>query len=63
MEGMRRFEEEAGKMDEKEEEENSPLVSVLPKLAGEKSPLKPDEQSTHDDTERSNIEGINEALI
>ena len=29
------------KMDEKEEEEHSPLISVMPKLAGEKSPSKP----------------------
>ena len=54
----KRFEEEAGKMDEKEEEEGSPLISVLPKLAGEKSPSKPDKQSTQGDTERNNIEGI-----
>jgi len=63
MVGKRRFEEEAGKMDEQEEEEHSPLISVLPKLAGEKSPKKPDEQSTQDNTERNNIEGINEAMI
>jgi hypothetical protein len=50
-------------MDEKEEKEHSPLISVLPKLAGKKSPSKPDEQSTQDDTERNNIEGINEAMI
>jgi Zn-dependent M16 (insulinase) family peptidase len=51
------------KMDEKNEEEHSPLISVLPKLAGEKSPSKPDEQFTQDDTERNNIEGIDEAMI
>ena len=51
------------KMDEKEEEEHSPLILVLPKLAGEKSQLKPDEQSTQDDTERNNIEGIDEAMF
>ena len=59
----RRFEEEIGKMNEKEEEEHSPLILVLPKLAGKKSQLKPDEQSTQDDTERKNIEGIDEAMI
>ena len=51
------------KMDEKEEEEHSPLISVLPKLAGEKSPSKPVEQSTKDETERNNIEGINEEML
>ena len=49
-------------MDKKEEEERSPIISVLPKLAGKKS-SKPDKQSTQDDTERNNIEGINEAMI
>jgi hypothetical protein len=29
-----KFEEEAGKMDEIDDEEHSPLISVLPKLAG-----------------------------
>ena len=51
------------KMDEKEEEEHSPLISVMPKLAGEKSPSKPIEQSTKDETERNNIEGINEEMM
>ena len=51
------------KMDEKEEEEHSPLISVMPKLAGEKSPSKPLEQSTKDVTERNNIEGINEEMM
>ena len=51
------------KMDEKEEEEHSPLISVMPKLAGEKSPSKPIEQSTKDETERNNIEGIDEAMM
>jgi hypothetical protein len=46
-----------------EEEEHTTLISVLPKLAGEKSLSKPDEQSTQDDSERNNIEGINEAMI
>ena len=43
------------KMAEKEEEEHSSLMSVMPKLAAEKSPLKPVEQSTQDKTERNNI--------
>ena len=51
------------KMDEKEEEEHSPLISVMPKLAGEKSPSKPFEQPTKGETERNNIEGINEAMM
>ena len=50
-------------MDEKEEEEHSPLILVLPKLAGKKSPSKPDEQSTQDNTETNNIEGIDETMI
>jgi hypothetical protein len=50
-------------MDEKEEEEYSPLISVMPKSAGEKSPSKPVEQSTQDETERNNIEGIDEARM
>ena len=51
------------KMDEKEEEEHSPLILVMPKVAGEKSPSKPIEQSTKDETERNNIEGINEEMM
>jgi hypothetical protein len=51
------------KMDENEEEEHSPLISGLPKLAGKKSTSNPDEQSTQDDTERSNIEGTDESMI
>jgi hypothetical protein len=50
-------------MDEKEEEEHSPLILATPKLAGEKSPSKPVEQSTQDKTERNNIECIDEAMI
>ena len=49
-------------MDEKEEEQHSPFISVLPELAGKMSP-KPGEQSTQDSTEKNNIEGINEAMI
>ena len=51
------------KMEEMEEEDHSPLISVLPKLDGKKSPSKPDEQSAQDITEKNNIEGINEAMI
>ncbi len=51
------------KIDEKEEEEHSPLISVMPKAAGEKSPSKPVEQSTQDETERNNIEVINESMM
>ena len=50
-------------MDEKEEEEHSPLILVMPKLAGEKSPSKPVEQSTKDKTERNNFKGIEEAMM
>ncbi len=50
-------------MAEKEEEEHSPLILVMPKLAAEKSPSKPVEQSTQDKTERNNIEGIDEAMM
>jgi hypothetical protein len=50
-------------MDEMEEEDHSPLILVLPKLGGEKSPSKPDEQFTQDSTEKNNIEGIDEAMI
>ena len=48
-------------MDEKEEEQHSPFLSVLPKLAADMSP-KPGEQSTQDSTEKNNIEGIDEAI-
>ena len=41
------------KMDEMEEEDHSPLISVFPKLDCEKSPSKPE-----DSTEKNNIEGI-----
>jgi hypothetical protein len=40
MGGNRRFEEEVGKMDENEEEEHSPLISVLPKFAGKSHHLR-----------------------
>jgi len=51
------------KMDEMEEEDHSPLILVLPKLGGKKSPSKPDEQSTQDSIEKNNIKGIDEAMI
>jgi hypothetical protein len=51
------------KMDEMEEEDHSSFILVLPKLDGEKSPSKPDEQSTQDSTEKNNIEGIDEAMM
>ena len=50
-------------MDEKEEEEHSPLILVMPKLAGEKLPSMPVEQTTQDERERNSIEGIDEAMI
>ncbi len=46
------------KMDEMEDEDHSPLISVFPKSDCEKSPSKPE-----DSTEKNNIEGINEAMI
>ncbi len=51
------------KMDEKEEGEHSVLILVMPKLSGDKSPSKPVKQSTQDETERINIDGINEAMM
>ena len=51
------------KMDEKEEEEHAPLISVMPKLEAEKSPLKPVAQSAKEETGKNNIEGIDEAMI
>ncbi len=50
-------------LDEKEEEEHAPLISVMPKLEVEKSPLKPVDQSAKDETGRNNIEGIDEAMM
>jgi hypothetical protein len=40
-------------MDEMEEEEHLPLIFVLPKVEGEKSPSKPDEKSIQDGKERN----------
>ena len=51
------------KMDEKEEEERSPLILVMPKLAGEKLPSMPVEQTTQDERERNSIEGIDEGMM
>ena len=51
------------KMDEDEEEEHSAIISVMPKVSGEKSTSKPVVQSTHDETERKNFEAINEAMM
>jgi hypothetical protein len=46
------------KMDEKEEEDHSPLILVLPELDGKKSP-----STTQDSAEKNNIEGIDKAII
>ncbi len=51
------------KMDEEEEEDHSPSILLVPKLDGEKSPSKPDKQSTQDSTEKNNIEGIDEVMV
>ena len=51
------------KMDEKKEEEHAPLISVMPKLEAEKSPLKPVDQSAKEETGWTNIEGIDEAMV
>ena len=50
-------------MDELEEEENSPLVAVMPNLACKKSQPQPDKQPTHNNTEMNRNKGINEAMI
>jgi hypothetical protein len=50
-------------MDEKEEEERSPLILVMPKLASEKLPSKPVEQTTQDERERNSIEGTDEGMM
>jgi hypothetical protein len=34
----------------------------MSEFAGEELPMKPVEQSTQDETERNNIQGINEAM-
>ena len=62
-EDLRKSMEKSGWKGGKEDEEHSPLISVMPKLAGEKSPSKPIEQSTKDETERNNIEGIDEEMM
>jgi hypothetical protein len=63
MGGKRRVEKEAEKMDKMEEEEHSPLVSVIPDLDGLKSASKPDEQPTQDNTEMNNNDGIYKAMM
>jgi hypothetical protein len=63
MGSKRKFEEESEKMDEKEEEKHSPLILVMPKLAGEKLPSMPVEQTTQDKRERNSIEGIDEGMM
>ena len=63
MGGKRRFEEEAGKMDEMEEEEQSPVVSVMPNLDSVKSQSKHDEQPAKDDSEMNNNKSIYEAMM
>ena len=51
------------KMDEMEEEEQSPVVSVMPNLDSVKSQSKHDEQPTKDDSEMNNNESIYEAMM
>ena len=58
-----RVEKEAGKMDEIEEEEQSPVVSVMPNLDSIESQSKHDEQPTKEDSEMNNNEGIYEAMM
>jgi len=50
-------------MDEMDEEEHSPLITVMPNLACEMSPWKANEQSTQDNTETNGNEGINEDMM
>ena len=50
-------------MDEMEEEENSPSISVMSNLACKKSLPKCDEQPTHDSKEMNSSEGINELMV
>ena len=51
------------KMDEMEEEEQSPVVSVMPNLDSVKSQSKHDEQPTKDDSEMNNNKSIYEAMM
>ena len=50
-------------MDKMDEEERSPLISVMPNLACKKSPTKPDVHPTHNSREMSSNEGTNEAMM
>ena len=51
------------KMDEMEEEEQSPVVFVMPNLDRVKSQSKHDEQPTKDNSEKNNNERIYEAMM
>ena len=50
-------------MDKMDEEEHSPLISVMPNLACKKSPSQANEQITQDNTEMNHNEGINEDMM
>lgn len=46
-----------------EEEEDSPLVSVIPNLACKESPSKPGMQPTHGNTEMNSNESIYKVMM
>ena len=50
-------------MDEMEEEEQSPVVSMMPNLDSVKSQSKHDEQLAKEDSEMNNNESIYEAMM
>ena len=50
-------------MDEMEEEEQSPVVSVMPNLDSVKSQSKHDEQPAKDDSEMNNNKSIYKAMM
>ena len=50
-------------MEELDEEENSPFISVMPNLAQKVSPSKPDEHPTHNNTEMNSNKGIYEMMV
>ena len=50
-------------MVEMEEEEQSPLASVMPNLDSAKSQSRPGEQPTKHDIEMNNNEGIYDAMM
>ena len=54
---------EAGKVDEREEEEYSPLISVMPDLAVKMASSKPVEIPTQYNTEMDSNEGIYEVIM